>query len=93
MILYLRFKRNNKAFLYTNFTYFLVYYFEFNFLVFPIVTICNILGDCCNFFTFMYRCFIIEKKNFFTKCDLICKKLWSHLLKKSLMENVIFRDV
>ena len=31
-------------------------------------------------------------KDFFSKCDQICKKLriWSHLLKKSLMENFIF---
>ena len=31
-------------------------------------------------------------KNFFSKCDQIRKKLriWSHLLKKSLMENFIF---
>ena len=31
-------------------------------------------------------------KDFFSKCDQICKKLliWSHLLKKFLMENFIF---
>ena len=31
-------------------------------------------------------------KDFFSKCDQIHKKLqiWSHLLKKSLMENFIF---
>ena len=31
-------------------------------------------------------------KNFFSKCDQICRKLriWSHLLKKSLMEYLIF---
>ena len=31
-------------------------------------------------------------KNFFRKCDQIRRKLWiwSHLLKKSLMENLIF---
>ena len=31
-------------------------------------------------------------KDFFSKCDQILKKLrvWSHLLKKSLMENFIF---
>ena len=31
-------------------------------------------------------------KDFFSKCDQICKKwwIWSHLLKKSLMENFIF---
>ena len=31
-------------------------------------------------------------EDFFSKCDQICKKLriWSHLLKKSLMENFIF---
>ena len=30
-------------------------------------------------------------KDFFSKCDQICKKLriWSHLLKKSLLENFI----
>ena len=32
-------------------------------------------------------------KNFISKCDQICRKLrvWSHLLKKSLMENFTFR--
>ena len=31
-------------------------------------------------------------KDFFSKCDQICRKLriWSHLQKKSLMENFIF---
>ena len=30
-------------------------------------------------------------RDFFIKCDQICRKLlWSHLLKKSLMENFIF---
>ena len=31
-------------------------------------------------------------KDFFSKCDQILRKLriWSHLLKKSLMENFIF---
>ena len=31
-------------------------------------------------------------KDFFSKCDQICRKLrtWSHLLKKPLMENFIF---
>ena len=31
-------------------------------------------------------------KDFFSKCEQIRRKLqiWSHLLKKSLMENVIF---
>ena len=35
---------------------------------------------------------IFPIKNLFTKCDQICKKLriWSHLLKKSLLENFIF---
>ena len=30
-------------------------------------------------------------KDFFSKCDQICKKfrIWSHLLKKSLLENFI----
>ena len=34
-------------------------------------------------------------KDFLSKCDKICKKLWiwSHLLKKSLMENFIFCEV
>ena len=34
-------------------------------------------------------------KNFFSKCDQIRRKLriWSHLLKKSLMENFIFCSV
>ena len=33
-----------------------------------------------------------SSKDFFSKCDEICRKLriWSHLLKKSLMENFIF---
>ena len=31
-------------------------------------------------------------KDFFSKCDQICRKLriWSHLLKKSLMESLVF---
>ena len=31
-------------------------------------------------------------KDFFNKCDQICSflRIWSHLLKKSLMENFIF---
>ena len=34
-------------------------------------------------------------KDFFSKCDQIRRKLriWSHLLKKSLMENFIFCKV
>ena len=34
-------------------------------------------------------------KDFFSKCDQICNKLWiwSYLLKKSLMENFIFCKV
>ena len=34
-------------------------------------------------------------KDFFSKCDQIGKKLqiWSHLLKKSLVENSFFRAV
>ena len=34
-------------------------------------------------------------KDFFSKCDQICRKLriWSHLLKKSLMKNFIFCTV
>ena len=34
-------------------------------------------------------------KDFFSKCDQICRKLriWSHLLKKSLMANFIFYAV
>ena len=34
-------------------------------------------------------------KDFFSKCDQIRRKLriWSHLLKKALMENFIFRAV
>ena len=34
----------------------------------------------------------LSRKDFFSKCDQIHRKLriWSHLLKKSLMENFIF---
>ena len=34
-------------------------------------------------------------KDFFSKCDQIRRKLliWSHLLKKSIMENFVFRSV
>ena len=34
-------------------------------------------------------------KDFFSKCDQICRKLrfWSHLLKKSLIENFMFCSV
>ena len=37
----------------------------------------------------------LSVKDFFSKDDQICRKLqiWSHLLKKSLMENFIFRAV
>ena len=42
-------------------------------------------------------CFTVQKmkffiKDFFNKCDQIHRKLrtWSHLLKKSFMENLIF---
>ena len=68
MVLHLSFKKKNKAFLKlylllnSNFIYFLVYYFKFSFLVFPGVTICDIPSDCCKCFTFMCKCFIIEKK-------------------------------
>ena len=38
---------------------------------------------------------IFSIKDFFSQCDQIRRKLqiWSHLLKKSLMENFIFCDV
>ena len=49
------------------------------------------------FFTGKSRVITAQKmrfsiKGFFSKCDQICRKLriWSHLLKKSLMENFIF---
>ena len=32
-------------------------------------------------------------KDFFNKCDIKCDSKWSHLLRKSLMENFIFRAV
>ena len=32
-------------------------------------------------------------KDFFSKCDQIRRWIWSHLLKKSLIENLIFRAV
>ena len=34
-------------------------------------------------------------KDFFSKCDQICSlmRIWSHLLKKLLMKNFIFRAV
>ena len=37
----------------------------------------------------------VSAKDFFSKCDQIRRKLriWSHLLKKSLMENFIFCEV
>ena len=45
----------------------------------------------------MFACYTAHKmkfsiKDFFSKCDQIRRKLriWSHLLKKSLMENFIF---
>ena len=36
-----------------------------------------------------------SNKDFFSKSDQICRKLqiWSHLMKKSLMENFIFSAV
>ena len=35
---------------------------------------------------------LISYREFFSKCDQICRKLqiWSHLLKKSLRENFLF---
>ena len=43
-------------------------------------------------FTFRYNEMKFSIKNFFSKCDQIRRKLriWSHLLKKFLMENLIF---
>ena len=40
----------------------------------------------------LYKQMKISIKDFISKCDQICRKLqiWSHLLKKSLMENFIF---
>ena len=40
----------------------------------------------------LYKQMKISIKDFFSKCDQIYRKLqiWSHLLKKSLMENFIF---
>ena len=34
----------------------------------------------------------LSMKDFFSKCDQICRflRMWSHLLKKFLMENFIF---
>ena len=62
MALYLPFKRNNKAFSEINLKSILclmqiLYIFQYitlnKLFVFLGVTICNIPGDCCNFFTFM----------------------------------------
>ena len=48
----------------------------------------------------MIELFTIQRINFFIneffkKCDEICSflRIWSHLLKKSLMENLIFCTV
>ena len=46
--------------------------------------------SCQTYYTAQKMKFSI--KDFFSKCDQILRKLriWSHLLKKSLMENFIF---
>ena len=46
--------------------------------------------SCCRYFHTQKMKFSI--KDFFSKCDRIRRKLriWSHLLKKSLMENLVF---
>ena len=48
---------------------------------------------CLNSYTAQKMKFSI--KNFFSKCDQIRRKLriWSHILKKSLIENFIFCPV
>ena len=48
------------------------------------------MNEKCEMFTVQKMKFSI--KDFFSKCDQIHKKLriWSHLLKKSLIENFIF---
>ena len=50
-----------------------------------------------SFFLSFIHCAIMKfsVKDFFSKCDQIRRKLriWSHLLKKSLMENFIFSAV
>ena len=55
-------------------------------------TFCS-LKDQRGFFTAQKMKFPI--KDFFSKCDQICRKLriWSHLMKKFLTENFIFRKV
>ena len=45
--------------------------------------------------SFYLHCIKNQVKDFFSKCDQICSllRIWSHLLKKSWMENFIFFSV
>ena len=58
-----------------------------------------IVQPLCQVLYFIGRCTAqnmkFSIKDFFSNCDQICRKLriWSHLLKKSLMENFIFSVV
>ena len=52
----------------------------------------NIVSFSCFFFTFTAQKMTFSIKEFFSKCDQIrnFQRIWSHLLKKSLMQNIIF---
>ena len=55
----------------------------------------NLFGDTNKFGLVYFIWDIAQKMNFFikdfySKCDLVKLRIWSHLLKKSLMENFIF---
>ena len=57
----------------------------------------NLLGRVspsifCKIFQYTAQKMTFFSKDFFRKCDQICSflQIWSHLLKKSLMENFIF---
>ena len=61
----------------------------------PLLSINNFshfLRSCWTYIAYHCTRMTFSIKNFFSKCDQIRRKLqiWSHLLKKSLMKNVIF---
>ena len=64
-------------------------HFQVNFIIFI-----TFLQKTCTRFKIQLHCKKNEVsiKDFFSKCDQICSFLWiwSHILKKSLMENFIF---
>ena len=63
-------------------------------LIYSFRTIATSLINIFNIYHFMYHCkkMKFSIKHFFSKCDQIRSflRIWSHLMKKSLLENFIF---